>query len=130
MDYYIYTDGSCVPNPGKGSWAYVILDKNHNLITENSDKYKETTNNRMELIAVIRALQSIKTPSKIRIYTDSQLITKFNSKGKGKKNRDLIEQLMLLNKFHKVSYQWIKGHNGNKWNVYVDTLAANTRLNK
>ncbi len=138
----IYTDGSCSPNPGKGGWAYVILDENQQVISSNSGSSRKTTNNRMELKAIIEALRSVtsvysngrtlfnpKTEAlDITVYTDSKLVIQFNSKGLGKKNRELVKKLISFNTIHKINYQWVKAHNGDKWNEFVDSLAQEARL--
>lgn len=130
--YNIYTDGSCSPNPGRGGWAYVVVGQGYQ-----SGAVYNTTNNRMELRAVIQALKDykdfFKTSDKIEIFTDSILITKWNSVGKGKKNRDMVDELIQLNNHYKslnvsVIYTWIKGHSGIQWNEFVDDLAGSARI--
>lgn len=134
----VYTDGSCHPNPnGTGGWAYVILINQNNIII-NKGQVKKTTNNRMELQAVIEALNEAKNHlghSYIEIKTDSQLITKYNSKGRGKKNLDLVKQIVELNQFFKdkkieVTYTWIKGHSNIQYNELANDLANLARLNQ
>jgi ribonuclease HI len=137
----IYTDGSCYPNPGDGGWAYVILNEDQQVISSMSGSNRNTTNNRMELKAIIEALRSVSsrysngrvlfdpnTPAlNITVFTDSKLVTEFNSKGKGKKNKKLIKKLISFNTMHNISYQWVKSHNGDKWNEFVDEMAAEAR---
>lgn len=127
MDKYeIYTDGSCWPNPnGIGGWAYVIV-LNDQLIAENCGRIDNTTNNRMESTACIKALEhciqlAIHQPV---IYSDSQLVVRYSSKGRGRKNRDLLDQLVALNKTVQAKYVWIPGHQDIKWNEYVDQKAS------
>ena len=131
----IYTDGSCSENPGNGGWA-AIINMNGN-IKKISGSEKNTTNNRMELIATINALKSINSDEEIRIYTDSQYVklgitewintwVKNNwktSKKEEVKNKDLWTELYNLNKTLKVKWIWIKAHAGNPLNEEVDLLA-------
>lgn len=133
----IYTDGACSGNPGKGGWGAVLLYKEHK--KEISGFQENTTNNQMELMAVIKALEAIKKSSEITIYTDSIYvkdgITKwiFNWKQNGwktadkkpVKNLELWQELDLLNAQHKINWQWVKGHNGDKYNELADMLAVN-----
>ncbi len=125
--YFLYTDGSCQPNPGSGGWAYVILNANYKPLRFKAGRVNKTTNNRMELQAVIEGLKEIPEGSMVTIYTDSELITKYNSKGYGKKNRDLVNKLIALNTIYDIEYVWIKGHDGNYWNEFVDDLAGQAR---
>ena len=131
----IYTDGSCLKNPGNGGWA-AILNIN-NKIKRISGSVKDTTNNKMELMAPIKALQEIKEQQPIEIYTDSQYvklgITDWihkwikndwqTSKKEPVKNKELWNQLYELNKSHEIKWIWIKAHAGNILNEEVDLLA-------
>ena len=131
----IYTDGSCIGNPGPGGWAVIILDnKNKKKI---SGKKNNTTNNQMELLAPIKALSNFNKKKSFIIFTDSiyvkEGITKWienwkkNSwKTSGKKpvkNQELWKKLDELVKFHDVKWEWIKGHSTNIYNNLVDELA-------
>ena len=131
----IYTDGSCLENPGNGGWAAIIkINENKKKI---SGSEKNTTNNRMELLATINALKSINSDEEINIYTDSQYVklgitewintwVKNNwktSKKEEVKNKDLWTELYNLNKTLKVKWIWIKAHAGNPLNEEVDLLA-------
>jgi ribonuclease HI len=137
MKYTIYTDGACSGNPGPGGWGAVILDereKQNNI----SGKVKETTNNRMELMAPIMSLKKIKSRSDITIFTDStyvkngitEWIKKWekngwkNSSKKPVKNKDLWIKLNELCQKNKVIWKWIKGHSNNKYNILADKLAT------
>jgi ribonuclease HI len=117
----IYTDGSCTPNPGRGGWAYVI--PRHGI--EKSGYVADTTNNRMELMAIREALKDPTDPQgTVVIYTDSQLcIYTITGKWKSKKNRDLILECRALIGDRKVTFTWVRGHNGNKHNERCDFLA-------
>jgi len=131
----IYTDGSCLTNPGNGGWAAIINKDGE--ITKISGNEKNTTNNRMELIAPINALKNMDTDSQIKIYTDSQYvklgITEWinkwvinnwqTSKKEDVKNKDLWIKLYDLNKSLSVEWHWVKAHAGNPMNEEVDLLA-------
>ena len=131
----IYTDGSCLKNPGNGGWA-AIIDIN-NEIKKISGSVKDTTNNKMELMAPIKALQELKGQQPIEIYTDSQYVKlgitdwihkwiKNNwqtSKKEPVKNKDLWMELYDLTKSHEIKWIWVKAHAGNKLNEEVDLLA-------
>ncbi|MAH78654.1 MAG: ribonuclease HI [Rickettsiales bacterium TMED254] len=131
----IYSDGSCIGNPGPGGWAAIILEKNKKKEIFGGEKI--TTNNRMELIAVINALNLINNKSKISIYTDSKYIIngitiwmknwkKNNWKTGNKKivkNKDLWNLLDKICGIHQVNWNWVKGHSGHELNERVDYLA-------
>ena len=131
----IYTDGSCLTNPGNGGWAAII--KNDGNIKKISGSEKKTTNNRMELLAPINALKEIDTNSQVIIFTDSQYvklgITEWinkwitnnwqTSKKEDVKNKDLWIELYNLNKSLNVKWNWVKAHAGNSMNEEVDLLA-------
>ena len=131
----IYTDGSCIGNPGPGGWAVIILDnRNEKKI---SGKKNNTTNNQMELLAPIKALSNFNKKKSFIIFTDSiyvkEGITKWiknwkknnwkTSKKKPVKNQKLWKKLDELVKFHDVKWEWIKGHSTNIYNNLVDELA-------
>ena len=131
----IYTDGSCIKNPGNGGWAAIIFMNNEKIaITGNK---KNTTNNQMELMAAIEALKKIPTGQKVQVYTDSKYVKlgitewiekwaqnnwKTSSKQKVK-NLELWTELNEISKKHKIEWFWVKGHAGNPINEEVDTLA-------
>ena len=131
----IYTDGSCMGNPGNGGWAAIILMNNEKIaITGNK---KNTTNNQMELMAAIEALKKIPTGQKVQVYTDSKYVKlgitewiekwsqnnwKTSSKQKVK-NLELWTELNKISKKHKIEWFWVKGHAGDPINEEVDTLA-------
>ena len=131
----IYTDGSCLENPGKGGWAAIINDDGD--IKKVSGGEKNTTNNRMELMAPINALKGINPNKEIEIYTDSKYvklgITEWintwlknnwkTSKKEDVKNKDLWIELYDLNKSLDVKWNWVKAHTGNIMNEKVDLLA-------
>jgi ribonuclease HI len=133
----IYTDGACSGNPGKGGWGAILLYKEHQ--KEISGCLAQTTNNQMELMAVIEALKIVKKTIEIIIYTDSIYvkdgITKwiFNWKKNGwrtankkpVKNLELWQELDLLAANHQITWKWVKGHSGNKYNEVADQLAVN-----
>ena len=131
----IYTDGSCLNNPGNGGWAAII--NNNGDIVKISGYEKETTNNKMELMATIKALQKISKDDQIEIYTDSKYvklgITEWihkwkqnnwqTSKKEPVKNKDLWIQLFDLTSSFKINWIWVKAHAGNALNEEVVLLA-------
>lgn len=137
MDFKIYTDGSCLGNPGAGGWAAVIVDEN-NLREEISGGEAHTTNNRMELTAAIRALEKIPAGSRAELFTDSSYLKNAftngwiaNWKRNGWKtaakkpvlNQDLWLALDELFSTRAVNFKWVKGHAGNPFNERCDELA-------
>jgi ribonuclease HI len=124
MLYTIYTDGSCLKNPGGlGGYAAVIFREGE-MIKELSGCEAMTTSNRMEITAAIVGLGSVREPSIIMLYSDSQYLIKTVAQGwKRMKNLDLWARLDQAAKPHRVSWQWIRGHNGNPGNVRADALA-------
>ena len=131
----IYTDGSCLGNPGKGGWAAIIfIDGKKIKIKGNKN---DTTNNQMELLAPIKALKKIPIGKKIEVYTDSKYlkmgITEWidswkkngwkTSSKKKVKNLELWKELSSISKKHKIKWLWIKGHAGDPINEEVDALA-------
>jgi len=131
----IYTDGACKGNPGPGGWGAVIIffDKEKYL----NGFHPQTTNNIMELKAVIESLKIINIKSKVKIYTDSKYVKNgitewiFNWKKNGwktsnkkhVKNKDLWIELDKLVSKNEIIWEWVKGHSGNKFNEIVDRLA-------
>jgi ribonuclease HI len=124
MLYTIYTDGSCLKNPGgPGGYAAVIFREDE-MIEELSGGEAVTTNNRMELMAAIVGLRAVREPSVITLYSDSQYLIKTLTLGwKRMKNVDLWTRLDQAAKPHDVDWQWVRGHNGNTGNVRADALA-------
>ena len=122
MTIDIHTDGSCLGNPGKGGWAALFRagGKERSI----SGGYRLSTNNRMELMAVIEALQALKTPCNVNLYTDSEYIVNTMTKGWAKnKNKDLWNVLDILCGIYKVRWVWVKGHANNEYNNMCDALA-------
>ena len=118
----IYTDGSCLNNPGKGGWAFVFI-KNNKIKLISSGAEKNTTNNRMELIAVIKALQCNKKKN-VNLYSDSKLTINCAKRiWKRKANLDLWSKYDLVSSNVIINYVWVKAHNGNVYNELVDKLA-------
>jgi ribonuclease HI len=126
----IYTDGSCLGNPGKGGWAFrVILD---NTFLDNSGYEEKTTNNRMELLAVINAIKELYNlgiiqedkKEQLKVITDSNYVIKCATKEwKRNKNLDLWEIYDKVSKNVDISFVWVKGHSGDIHNEQVDKLA-------
>ena len=135
----IYTDGGSDPNPGIGGWAAILRFGKHEKALKGNDP--ESTNNRMELTAAIRALEALKRPCDITFYTDSEYLRKgitesiegwaaknWQKKGKPIQNADLWQTLWPLVKTHQIEWHWVKGHAGNEYNERVDKLARAARL--
>jgi len=131
----IWTDGACKGNPGPGGWGALLrYGKNEKKIYGG---VQDTTNNRMEIQAVIEALQALKRPCRVIIHTDSQYVKKamtewlcaWKARGwktaskKPVKNADLWQQLEHLTQTHEVSWRWVKGHAGDEGNEIADELA-------
>ncbi len=128
----IYTDGASRGNPGPGGYGIVLKYGEHR--KELSQGYKTTTNNRMELLGAIVALESLKKPCKITLYTDSKYVADPVNKGwifswenkkfTKKKNPELWKRFLKIYRQHDVNIQWVKGHNNNKENEICDQLAV------
>ena len=130
----IYTDGSSIGNPGPGGYGIVMLADKENYKKEFSQGYKLTTNNRMELLAVIVALEKIKIKnSNVKIFTDSKYVSDAVEKGwlfdwvkkdfKNKKNSDLWKRFLEIYNDHIIKFHWVKGHNNDFYNERCDFLA-------
>jgi ribonuclease HI len=131
----IYTDGACRGNPGPGGWAALLSFGEREKELAGAEAH--TTNNRMELTAVIRALEALKRPVEARVFTDSEYVRRgisewviaWKSRGwktadrKPVKNQDLWEELDRLAAGHKIEWRWVKGHSGVPGNERVDRLA-------
>ncbi|MDZ7596538.1 MAG: ribonuclease HI [Thiobacillus sp.] len=132
---YIYSDGACKGNPGPGGWGALLVTDGHR--KEICGGEANTTNNRMEMTAVIRALESLKRPSAVEVHTDSQYVQKGISEwmagwkrrnwrtaaGQPVKNQDLWLQLDALSQLHRIEWKWVRGHNGHPENERADELA-------
>jgi ribonuclease HI len=137
----IYTDGSCIENPGKGGWAAIILNDGNK--TEIKGNKKDTTNNQMELLAPIQALKKIPKGSKVQIFTDSKYVKSgitewiHNWKKNGwktankqeVKNKELWLELDLLNNEFEINWNWVKAHSTDELNNEVDLLARSAANN-
>ncbi|MBO7523257.1 MAG: ribonuclease HI [Bacteroidales bacterium] len=132
-DVTIYTDGASSGNPGPGGYGVVLISGQHR--KELSEGFKMTTNNRMELLAVIKGLEALKRPDcNVVLYTDSKYVVDAVTKGwlfgweaknfKGKKNPDLWKRFLKLYRSYKVSFQWVKGHANITENERCDQLAV------
>ena len=139
----IYTDGACSGNPGPGGWGAILRYGEHE--KELSGGHPETTNNRMELTAVIRALEALKEPCRVELYTDSRYIVDAIEKGwlhswqkngwrkadkKPALNVDLWQRILELFATHEVQLHWVKGHAENEYNNRCDALAVAQYKNK
>ena len=121
----IYTDGSCLGNPGFGGWGVIILDGEKEIIL--SGGQENTTNNRMELTAIIESLRWIKSyciDTEVQIFSDSNLyISSITKNWKRKKNLDLWEEFDRLYRGLSIEWSWVKGHSTNRYNNKVDKIA-------
>lgn len=131
-----YTDGACSGNPGPGGWGAVLRYGRHEKKLSGGER--ETTNNRMELMAAIQALEALKRPCKIALHTDSRYLqqgvlewmSRWKANGwrtaskKPVKNRDLWERLDAALGDHQIEWHWVKGHSGDEGNELADQLAT------
>lgn len=133
----IYTDGGADPNPGTGGWAAVLIDGAGGKVREISGGEDRATNNRMELTAAIRALEELKRPCRVRMFTDSQYLRKgitqwlsgwiargWRRKDGELQNEDLWRRLAELIERHQIRWDWVRGHAGNRFNERADELAT------
>lgn len=133
----IHTDGACSGNPGPGGWAAILKYGRHE--RELSGGERQTTNNRMELTAAIKALEALTEPCRVTLYSDSSYLVNGMTKGwaeswqkngwrksdkKPALNPDLWERLLELCQIHKVEFVWIRGHDGDEYNERCDRLAV------
>ncbi len=138
---HLYTDGSSLGNPGPGGYGAIIEWVGKSYKKEISEGYRMTTNNRMELLAVIVGLETLKIqPMEVLVCSDSKYVIDsvqkkwvfgWEKKGfKGKKNPDLWKRYLKIHRKHKVDFQWIKGHNDHPQNERCDWLAVNAAKQK
>lgn len=133
----LYTDGACTGNPGPGGYGVILQFGKHR--RELSGGYAHTTNNRMEMMAVIAGLQALKEPCRVRVVTDSEYVVNAMEKGWARSwkargwrrrtgepalNADLWERILDLCQEHQVSFQWVRGHAGHAENERCDRLAV------
>jgi len=136
----IYTDGACEPNPGPGGWAALLLFGRHE--KELSGAEPRTTNNRMELTAAVQALSTLSQPCRVDFYTDSEYLRRgitewlpdWRRRGWKRKNGklaniDLWQALEAAIEEHDISWHWVRGHAGDRYNQRVDSLARKTMRN-
>ncbi|HEX7975853.1 MAG TPA: ribonuclease HI [Anaerolineales bacterium] len=130
----IYTDGACDPNPGPGGWAVLLISDGQEKVLTGGEA--DTTNNRMELTAAVRAFGALKKPCLVEMYTDSEYLRRgitewlpgwrarnWRRKGGALANVDLWQTLDVAIKDHKIHWHWVRGHAGNRENERVDVLA-------
>ncbi|MCO4879038.1 ribonuclease HI [Paraburkholderia caribensis] len=133
----IFTDGGCYPNPGVGGWAAILRCNGIEKELVGGEVY--ATNNRMELMGAIAALEALKRPCTVTLHTDSQyMITSMTNprtlwrrdfaKGKPVKNLDLLQRLEAASRPHSVIWKWVRGHSGHIENERVDKLATRARV--
>jgi ribonuclease HI len=129
----IFTDGASSGNPGPGGYGVILRSGKY--YKELSEGFRKTTNNRMELLAVIKALEALKNPNQtVTIYSDSKYVIDaiekkwvqgWLAKGfKDKKNKDLWLRYLEISKLHQISFNWVRGHNGHPENERCDELAV------
>jgi len=137
----LFTDGACSGNPGPGGWAYILRHPVSSAEVERAGSERATTNNRMELMAVIRGLEALTRPSVVELYSDSQYVLKgmdewlpqWKARGwrtaakKPVKNVELWQRLDELQSTHQIRFHWVRGHAGHPENERVDRLAVQAR---
>lgn len=137
----LYTDGACSGNPGPGGWAYILKHGASGSEREGSGGERDTTNNRMELLAVIQGLEALTRPSRVELYSDSQYVlnglkswmASWKKRGwktaskQPVKNQDLWMRLDELMAEHTLSFHWVRGHNDHPENERADRLAVAAR---
>ncbi|MCD7943559.1 MAG: ribonuclease HI [Clostridia bacterium] len=134
----VYSDGSCKGNPGPGGWCCILVYRGHEKVLSGGDPV--TTNNRMEMTAVIKALEALKEPCRVTLVSDSKYVIDALSLGWAEKwknrgwkrssgddalNPDLWDKLLTLTKKHTLTYTWVKGHAGHEYNERCDEIAQN-----
>ena len=133
----IYTDGSSLGNPGPGGWCAILKYKNNQKIIKGGENL--TTNNKMELKAVIEALKALKEPCEINLYSDSTYVLKginewinnwIKKEFKNVKNKELWQEFLNVKQNHKISTNWIKAHSGHKENEICDKIAKEEALKR
>ncbi|MDR0229421.1 MAG: ribonuclease HI [Flavobacteriaceae bacterium] len=140
-DVILYTDGSSRGNPGPGGYGLILEWVGHNIYKEASQGFRKTTNNRMELMAVIVGLEMLKKEGmRVLVVSDSKYVVDAVDKGwvfgwekkayKDKKNPDLWQRFLRIYRKHQVKFQWVKGHNDHPMNEHCDKLAVNAALSK
>ena len=130
-NFLIYTDGACSCNPGPGAYAYIIV-KDGEIIKQHSEGFQSTTNNRMELLAVIRALGNT-LEGHVDVFSDSRYVIDSINKGwlrnwqrskwKERKNRDLWEEFLAVSTGRDITYSWVQGHANDEYNNKCDRMA-------
>lgn len=137
-EVHLFTDGACLGNPGPGGWAYILRHPGSGKQVEHGGREQETTNNRMELTAVIRALESLTRPSKVKLIGDSQYVLLgltewmpgWKKRGWRKSNKapvlnvDLWQRLDELLAEHDLQIEWVRGHSGHPENERCDEMAT------
>ncbi|WP_456480523.1 ribonuclease HI [Nautilia sp.] len=133
----IFTDGSSLGNPGPGGWCAILRYKGHEKILRGGES--RTTNNRMELTAVIEALRALREPCEIDLYSDSSYVLKgidewlanwIRKNFKNVKNPDLWNEFVKLSESHKINVNWVKGHSGHRENEICDKIAKEEALKR
>ncbi|MBR8461385.1 ribonuclease HI [Campylobacter sp. faydin G-24] len=136
---WLFSDGSCLNNPGPGGWAYILEFETAKgkVVKKQSGGAKQTTNNQMELIAVIEGLKALKEPCEVRLHTDSSYVANavngwlfgwIKKNFKNVKNTPLWQEYLQVSASHKVIATWIKAHNGHPQNEECDTMARDEAI--
>ena len=133
-----YTDGACRGNPGPGGWAAILNYEGHEKVLSGSEE--QTTNNRMELTAAVKALEALRRPCRVALHTDSQYLQKgitdwmrrwkrngWRTRNGAVKNQDLWQRLDELTAAHDITWHWVKGHAGDTLNERCDALVREAR---
>lgn len=137
----LYTDGACSGNPGPGGWAYILKHPASGAAKERAGGERDTTNNRMELTAVIEGMRALKSSSRVDLYSDSQYVLNglktwmddWKKRGwktsakKPVKNQDLWEILDEMRKLHQIRFHWVRGHSEHPENERCDQMAVEAR---
>lgn len=132
----LFTDGACSGNPGPGAWCFILKYMEAEKVQ--SQFYEYTTNNQMELLAVIEGIKVLKVPVEIDLYSDSQYVIRainewlpgwIKTNFKGKKNIELWKEYLEVSKVHKINAFWVKAHNGHPENERCDSIAYNLSQN-
>ena len=127
--FTIYTDGACIGNPGPGGWAAIVLQDGSKTPLHGGED--QTTNNRMEMLAVVKGLESVPQSADVTVFSDSQyVINTMTRSWKRNKNKDLWDRLDAEVAKRRVKWEWVRGHSGDPLNEEADTLAHNEAVNR
>jgi len=130
--YTVWADGACQPNPGEGGAGAIVIDSSNKILKKLSFYEKQSTNNRMEILSVALGLKHVPNDANVNIYSDSiYVVNTIKGTYKRKTNHDCWQILFKeINRLGSVRSNWVKGHDGNKFNEEADQLAAKAIINK